>query len=748
MLLARYDKPDPDKEKVLREYYATRSARDRANSVYDKLKALEADKKTALERGEVFEPDADLIREIKVLSEDDTTRDLGSKTFTTARTEGKQYVRSAIGKEWHELNQHIERLEKEFIQVERDIFLKRLKTRSAVSSTESKATRLTKELLELKSKRDKLKSLSDRVHTPENTDAAAAFQFETLVRYADQLKKGFVWLPTREKIHAETVAALQNGRWPVLIGEAGTGKSDQADAAAFELTGYLPTEIQCEKSTDKTALIADRGIDAATGGDYFIYGPMMSAYTGFEDSRQSKPACATGRIVRFDEAGYLGEKAYGILKGARQKQVGDDFYGHPVLPGATSIWTTNPVGPRYPGRHEVDPAMRREIANIHVDYPDQSADNPETYEFMLTALLDQNHHIEVAKEELAPAYEKQELADEEKKPLQDGRIPMAKDVLIEDTTDTKHGALWRLANAVKTLQNAFIYGNTKPEMIPADALRFTEDDKGNITLGGTGGEVLTLSTTTITFGELKSWMSGFSNRLQKQNEAYQVDTFSAWIALKLKTYLKQVDVADREKIKAIFETHHLFDHTNDLTNAPPITPKEIGYLSPRVPRPLHLKLPEPPPKDPEAPPSAKEAPPSLEALPVTTKQVIIEGGATVTIIEGRYLDTTLHAEEGDETGVINLGRRFRIKDNDYTFAGIVEQKDCLDNGKLVGKPANGEEIYNVFTPEQVDRGVFVSDTDSLIEDINGSIKDAMQTHWEKICKNNSTNNPDELVMPV
>ena len=180
------------------------------------------------------------------------------------------------------------------------------------------------------------------------------------------------------------MSALLNHRWPVLIGEAGSGKSEQADAAALELTGYAPTKLACESTTGEIQLIGYDEIDPKTGGSYKKYGKLMQAFTGFENSGEKTPAFKTGRIARFDESGRLGPKAYAIIKEARQLKPGDDFNGKPVLPGAAAIWTSNPVGPRYPDRHAPDPAMRRELAEIPVPYPDMSPKGPELYDLRLS----------------------------------------------------------------------------------------------------------------------------------------------------------------------------------------------------------------------------------------------------------------------------------------------------------------------------------------------------------------------------
>ena len=88
-------------------------------------------------------------------------------------------------------------------------------------------------------------------------------------------------------------------------------------------------------------------------------------------------------------------------------------------------------------------------------------------------------------------------------------------------------------------------------------------------------------------------MKGFRERLNKDDKAFQTKTLTEFIKLKLETYLAQVDIDDKDKIKALFEYFHLYDDPPDLTDAKPITPKEIGYLSPRVKRPVEVIRPEP-----------------------------------------------------------------------------------------------------------------------------------------------------------
>lgn len=715
------EKPDPAMIADIKEYYASIPVRDRANILYEKLMAYETDRRAAVNSipkkdraaalfdkvpGKAGERKAgpvedlaesftnsNLLADIKFLIEDEQTRAVFSETFADARFDARSYRMSDLGKTWKHLNEEISRLENEFHQVEQALFLETIEGSSNVSAAKSKAARLVRRLLDRKQQRENLMTLElEKVSkTAENTDVAAAFQFDTLKKYREQLKAGFVWLPSRRQIHADLVASLQNGRWPCLIGETGTGKSDQADAAALELTGSLPTEIQCTPTTGEKDIISDSEPDPEDGKKLrVVYKPLMQAFTGFDGPWQKVPSHSRGRIARFDEFGRLGARAYSAIKLAGQKKRGDVFNGHPVLPGAGVILTTNPPGIRYRDRTVPDTAMRREFAEIYVDYPDQSAENPEQYEFMLAALLDRNDHISVPEKELAPAYVRRDFADDKRETLPDGRVVVGEDVLIENGADREHGTLWRLANAVKAVQNSFIYGNMLPDEIPDNAPRFDDAD-GEIRLGSTTGEILTLSSTTITLGEVESWMKGYRDRSEKENKAFQVKTFSDWIKLKIGIYLKQVDQADRAKATAIFAHYGLLEKAPDLTDAKPITPKRIGYLSPRVPRPLHVEMPvveavEEPPT-----PEAEARPPEL----YTTVEVSLSNGETVRILKGNHsLRTRL-----SPALAVNGKTRFRVNDQDYSFAGALEEGG-KPVGSLLGEPA----LHDVFTPEQVEVG--------------------------------------------
>ncbi len=546
-----------------------------------------------------------LISEIKTLWEDQEAQETFSSLYADSRTDERFYRNSQMGKDYKAVNQAIADTKAVYEEEAKELFLQRASRPDQVSAARGRTTRFARELIRLEKQKQSIVTLKEKTHTAENTDVAANIMFETLRGYHDQLNEGFVWLPSRIGLHVETVEALQNGRWPVLRGEAGTGKSEQADAAVLVLTGEQPTHLACSQNTGERNLIADKDIDPKTGGSYETYGPAMQAATGYEDSLGTAPQFSSGRGVRFDESGRLGELGYAIIKELRQKrtattediqrfkdgkQIDPDklLHGKPVLPGFTAIFTTNPEGPRYPNRTEPDAALRRELSYITVDYPEQTVENPELYEFMLAGLMDNNYHIAVPKAELAPAY----FLTRADETLPDGRKVIAQQVLKEDPTDLQHGMLYRLSFAVRSLQDAFNNGNT--DSIPEDALRYAINRDGSIRVNKTNGDPLTLSNSTITLKEVRSWMEGFKDRNLKDDPNYQVETLAEWLQVKLNTYLTQADEVDRDKIQGLFDYYHLFaegPNGADLRDSSLLTPKQIGYLSPRVPRPLHTTNP-------------------------------------------------------------------------------------------------------------------------------------------------------------
>lgn len=708
--------PTPDMD--LSSGFIDLTPREKADLLYEKLMAYTITKKAILKDQKadpnvVVEPvDPYLIGEIRTLWQDQKAQDTFVSRFAQARTEARMRRLSELGQDWQNTNEQIATASQVFEQETRRLFLQKVTRPDQISATQGRTTRLAKELIRLREKKEDIFELRGLDQTSENTDIAAAVMFETLSQYHEQADQGFVWLPSRQGIHEQTVASLQNGRWPVLRGEAGTGKSEQADAAAVALTGEQPTHLGCGPNTGYKEMIADKDIDPATGGSYETYQPAMQAATGFIDSR-GRQAFTTGRIVRFDESGRLGPRGYTDIKELRQKRPtsridvarferGESIdadkllHGKPVLPGFAAILTTNPSGARYPDRNEPDAALRRELSYITVDYPPMTAEHPELYEFMLATLMDGNKHIPVAKSELAAAYKTIVFPPER---LKNGRVAEGQEVLKEDPTDPEHGILYRLSFAIRALQDAYNFGNYTGA-IPDSALRFTTDNDGKIKIAQTGGEPLTLTSSTITLGELSSWMRGFHERKLKDDPNYQVKTLTEWLQLKLNNYLNQADEIDREKIRALFDHFHLFNAAPDLTKEEPLTPKEIGYLSPRVPKPYHLK-PASPVTDGETLPAPSR--PSLE----------LYQDVMLTLEDGKDISTRpepIVVVSNNRNVNLRPNSRFLIAGQRFYYAGMDS------SGNIVARIDTGrrdEAIHRLITLQELqEQGVFAKEQEA------------------------------------
>jgi hypothetical protein len=678
--------------------FAEFSPREKTDLLYSKLMAYTVtdriiqEEKKANPNAQPEPIDPYLVSEIKGLWEDEQTQEMFTSRFAEARLDAKTQRQSELGSTWQDINERIDDTREAYEAGVRQLFLKQMKRPDRISAAQGRSQRFAKELIKLHDQKDAIIHLEGLPHTVENTDIAAGIMHDTLVKYHEQAKEGFVWLPSREKIHDQTIASLQNGRWPVLRGEAGTGKSEQADAAAVALTEEQPTHLAAGPNTSNRELIADRDIDPETGGGYEIYGAAMQAATGYEDSRQQEPKFKTGRVFRVDESGRMGQKGYSEVKELRQKKPATPedikkrengesiesaklLHGKPVLPGFSAIFTTNPEGARYPDRNEPDPALRRELSYINVDYPDMTKDNPELYEFMLATLMDENNHIPVPKEELAPAYRKEHPIG---KMLPDGRKILEEQYLIDNPTYKEHGSLYRLAFAVRSLQDAFNYGNMGDgKDIPDDALRGERNAEGKLQVVENGGERITLESSTITLGEVASWMKGFHERRLKDDPAYQVDTMTEWLQVKLKGYMGQVDEEDRGKVQAILEHYHLFDPPPDLKDAQPILPKEIGYLSPRVPRPVAAS---------NAVDRESEATSSVAEKTVEPKMY---EDITCMLEDGTDVKAELKPLEFEKDGKkirLKNGRRFLVDEDKFRFVGFAP-----DNDKVIVRIDDGHK---------------------------------------------------------
>ena len=243
---------------------------------------------------------------------------------------------------------------------------------------------------------------------------------------------------------------------------------------------------------------------------------------------------------------------------------------------------------------------------------------------------------------------------------------------------------------------------------------------------------MTLSTSTVTLGELASWMTGFNERRQKQDAEFRVDSLTEWLNFKINTYLKQADKADKEKIKAIFEYFRFLGaKTPNFRDAKPLSPKEIGYLSPRTPRPVYL---EKPPKD-DIPADEERPAASVrekEVKEYETRQVLLESGKkTLLKVREFMLEQGAFDAKAKKFAplTVALGQKLKVENNDFTFAGIVEDKNSKYNGQPVGQFASGENLYRIFSLKELNVGVmeeFNDTAEKQIEDLAEDIESFCQ----------------------
>ena len=161
-------------------------------------------------------------------------------------------------------------------------------------------------------------------------------------------------------------------------------------------------------------------------------------------------------------------------------------------------------------------------------------------------------------------------------------------------------------------------------------------------------------------------MQGFNERREKQDAQFRVDTLTEWLDFKINTYLKQADSADKDKIKAIFKHYHFLEGIKplDIPIAKPLTPKEIGYLSPRVPRPLHIQRPQK--TETKAEVKAERSEPAGK---YETREVLLDSGERI-LIESSA-DFT-----GGKNGLIHvpIGERFTVDGVAFVFAGVIARE--------------------------------------------------------------------------
>ncbi len=399
----------------------------------------------------------------------------------------------------------------------------------------------------------------------EHADLAALLAYERIKDYHDQFKKtGVTFTPSRLRLLEKVLEKTSNGTWMQLVGETGTGKTTFAKRASWVLNGEPAQYASGERSGGVRELLASKDIDPATERVFYQFGPLTAAITGCQNSIEMEEAIrdgreTTGKLLILDELNKFDQDAlFGALKVPATLQPGE-LFNFKELPGVklrmahkgvAIVSTMNPATARY-DRKELDPALDRLFYDGKeiVDYPPMTPQSPELYEIFLGILMDDNGRIRISKEELAPSFIE----------VEDGATGIARQELNPDVK--KHGALYRFTLAASEIHKSF----AQKENVAKRA-----NDQGFL-------EKIVLEMQT-----LSSWISDYRSEIEGGI------SLSAYFEKKLNDFYTKIDSSnDRVIFERIF-THFGFDIQNprDIPKPDyvPLTPIEMGYLTPKTPR--------------------------------------------------------------------------------------------------------------------------------------------------------------------
>ena len=417
---------------------------------------------------------------------------------------------------------------------------------------------------ELKSKIEEMRKMAE-----ENPELAARMQYENHRDYANQFQKErFIWVPSRIEMLDEIGEAAFSGKPILLSGESGTGKTRLVEQAALKLTGQINNET-AGKDTRFQDLIAKPKISSG-GVSFYEYKEIGEAATGKSSTLDNSPH--TGRIVADDEFNLLPEaeqterlariaawtpgKLVRMPVANQEERIAQNFLYCAMV---------NLASERY-SRKKIPPEVLRKFAKVDVDYPKQTEAEPEIYEMMVSALMDNSGMIRANKKELSPEYDYEDKIETIKRDGQDVKQTVRMRELVKEKDGIAAGGfLWRLSNALNELNKSFSRKETVLNSLGEG--QYLKDMVIDI------GTVLGWMKEYATIGRRSDLEYFFCKRIQKQflkREAYTAEDRRL-----TKDFLAHFGIDVDEKAN---ETE---SERSDQENET-MTALEIGLLSPRV----------------------------------------------------------------------------------------------------------------------------------------------------------------------
>ncbi len=398
------------------------------------------------------------------------------------------------------------------------------------------------------------------------SEVGALIQYETFKRYSRELRQErFAWLPSRRRYLKEIEDAAIGGKPLLVSGQSGTGKTELLKAAARRLTGREIGKIP-GKDTRMEKLIAETKITPA-GATYYEHKVLGEALTGRDSTLRTQPD-HDGRMVLHDEFNLLDSANQTELlaevaswKPGSRVRVPVTNEEIDVPPKFLYTAAVNLASSRYK-RNQIPPEVLRKFSKIDVDYPPQNPSEPELYEMMVAALMDENGRLLAAEQELAPNFS---WHAETREVVEHG-TPVRQHIKMrefDDSDPTKHGFLWRFAEAINQIN-----------------LSFSEKE----TVLKSRGAAQHIKELVIDMGTVVGWLESYRRLGRGQTlEAYMsTQIFSEF------TSQPAYSAGDRELVNAFMA--HFGIKTKVLPDAAVagapqfkvLTPVEVGKLSPRV----------------------------------------------------------------------------------------------------------------------------------------------------------------------